>query len=49
MGSIAFDPAEVIVGVDPHKYQHVGSRSTGSVAGWGNGLSPRQRPATPSC
>ena len=44
MGSIAFDPADVIVGVDTHKHQHVGV----AVDGLGRRLGQRLVPATPA-
>jgi transposase len=44
MGSIAFDPADVIVGVDTHKHQHVGV----ALDGLGRRLGQRLVPATPA-
>ena len=44
MGSIAFDPADVIVGVDSHKHQHVGV----ALDGLGRRLGQRLVPATPA-
>jgi hypothetical protein len=49
MASIAFDPADVIVGVDTHKHQHLGVALDGLGRWLGNGWSRRHRPATPSC
>jgi len=44
MGSIAFHPADVIVGVDTHKHQHVGV----ALDGLGRRLGQRLVPATPA-
>jgi transposase len=44
MASIAFDPADVIVGVDTHKHQHVGV----ALDGLGRRLGQRLVPATPA-